>query len=213
MPKWRTSVVCGLRTVLFVAIGRRSSFFCRHFDNFLRPRRFLREAQEQYGKAIPYDELCALPYLDAVCREMLRLYDCHGASVGTVLPLSEPGTTIFLNLRACNANKAIWGEDAGEWKPERWLRPLPKAVEDAHIPGIYANLLRMTFISGGNACIGFMFSQLEMKIILSILVSNFHFALSPDKPIFWNFGVVTYPVTDHASSKPEMNLNVGFVSR
>lgn len=34
----------------------------------------LREAQEQYGREIPYDELSALPYLDAVCRETLRLY-------------------------------------------------------------------------------------------------------------------------------------------
>ena len=33
----------------------------------------LRDAQEQYGSEIPYDELCALPYLDAVCRETLRL--------------------------------------------------------------------------------------------------------------------------------------------
>ena len=33
----------------------------------------IREAQEQYGKEIPYDELFALPYLDAICRETLRL--------------------------------------------------------------------------------------------------------------------------------------------
>ena len=50
------------------------------------------------------------------------------------------GTMFMLNLRACNTNKALWGEDAKEWKPERWLEPLPKAVEDARIPGIYANL-------------------------------------------------------------------------
>ena len=31
------------------------------------------EAQEQYGQDIPYDELVALPYMDAVCREILRL--------------------------------------------------------------------------------------------------------------------------------------------
>ena len=31
------------------------------------------EAQEQYGEDIPYDELVALPYMDAVCREILRL--------------------------------------------------------------------------------------------------------------------------------------------
>lgn len=31
------------------------------------------EAQERYGEDIPYDELVALPYLDALCREILRL--------------------------------------------------------------------------------------------------------------------------------------------
>ena len=57
----------------------------------------------------------------------------------TEIPIPK-GTTVILNLRACNTNKALWGEDAHEWKPERWLKPLPRAVEDARIPGIYANL-------------------------------------------------------------------------
>jgi cytochrome P450 len=72
------------------------------------------------------------------------------------MPLSEPiigvdgtklneivvpkGTPLFLGLRACNRNKAIWGDDALEWKPERWLQPLPESVGNAHIPGIYSNL-------------------------------------------------------------------------
>lgn len=30
-------------------------------------------AFEQYGAVIPYDELSELPYMDAVCRETLRL--------------------------------------------------------------------------------------------------------------------------------------------
>ena len=78
------------------------------------------------------------------------------AKKDTVLPLLEPmravdgttmteipvpkGTTIFSNLRACNTNKAVWGEDALEWKPERWLSPLPAELEDARIPGVYAHL-------------------------------------------------------------------------
>ena len=33
----------------------------------------VREAREQYGEEIPYDEIMTLPYLDAVCRETLRL--------------------------------------------------------------------------------------------------------------------------------------------
>lgn len=50
------------------------------------------------------------------------------------------GTIVLLGVRACNRNKDIWGPDALEWKPERWLSPLPKAVTDARIPGVYSNL-------------------------------------------------------------------------
>lgn len=73
-----------------------------------------------------------------------------------VMPLSTPikgvdgkpihevfvpkGTDIYIASYACNRNPALWGEDAHEWKPERWLSPLPGAVTDARIPGIYSNL-------------------------------------------------------------------------
>ena len=73
-----------------------------------------------------------------------------------VLPLSEPirgldgtmvreipipkDTTVIVGLLSSNRNKAIWGEDAMEWKPERWLSPLPGSVTDAKIPGVYSNL-------------------------------------------------------------------------
>ncbi len=50
------------------------------------------------------------------------------------------GTNIFISITACNRNKKLWGDDAHEWKPERWLSPLPAAVSEAHIPGVYSNL-------------------------------------------------------------------------
>ena len=34
----------------------------------------IKEAQQQHGDNVPYDILVDLPYLDAVCRESLRLY-------------------------------------------------------------------------------------------------------------------------------------------
>lgn len=49
-------------------------------------------------------------------------------------------TTILLGIRACNRSEAIWGEDALEWNPERWLSPLPESVTTAHVPGVYSNL-------------------------------------------------------------------------
>ena len=49
-------------------------------------------------------------------------------------------TVVIAALLSSNRNKAVWGEDAMEWKPERWLSPLPAELEDARIPGVYAHL-------------------------------------------------------------------------
>ena len=72
-----------------------------------------------------------------------------------VLPLSHPitdvngeqlkdifipkGTKVFVNIMGINRSRDIWGDDANEWKPERWLKPLPESVTGSHIPGIYMN--------------------------------------------------------------------------
>ncbi|TBU29234.1 cytochrome P450 [Dichomitus squalens] len=213
------------------AVSRILHLLCQHQDVQDNLRAELRAAIEHYGAEIPYDELTALPYLDAVCRETLRLFAPVNISIrqawrDTMLPLLEPihaidgtimtevpvpkGTTVIANLPACNTNKAIWGEDARKWKPERWLKPLPPSVEEAHIPGIYANT--MTFLAGGYACIGFKFSQLEMKSVLSMLVDNFKFEL-PEKPITWNFAGINYPSMGYTSPKPEMVLKVSFAVR
>lgn len=73
-----------------------------------------------------------------------------------MLPLSSPiegldgklmheifvprGTNVVSSIMAANRNKKLWGDDAHEWKPERWLSPLPSAVTEAHMPGVYSNL-------------------------------------------------------------------------
>ncbi|RPD74067.1 cytochrome P450 [Lentinus tigrinus ALCF2SS1-7] len=181
------------------------------------------------GGDLGYDTLVSLPYLDAVCRETLRLYApitraFRESRADAVLPLSQPvrgldgkmmheipvpkDTVVVVGLLSSNQNKQVWGEDALEWKPERWLAPLPESVAEAKIPGVYSNL--MTFLGGGRACIGFKFSQLEMKVVLCLLLSKFTFALSP-KPIFWNLSGVRYPsVGDGSTSaKPSLPMKVG----
>ncbi|OBZ67551.1 hypothetical protein A0H81_12337 [Grifola frondosa] len=198
-----------MSTMIFAAMDTTSNalaltldLLAQHPDVQDKLRKEIVEARD--GRDLPYDELVGLPYLDAVCRETLRLHDpvplvFRETRNDIVLPLSEPiqgvdgsmmseipipkDTAIMVGVMASNTSKTIWGDDAHEWKPERWLSPLPSAVSDAHIPGIYSHL--MTFLGGGRACIGFKFSQLEMKVVLSLLLSNFTFELS-DKPIMWN---------------------------
>ncbi|RDX41898.1 cytochrome P450 [Lentinus brumalis] len=182
----------------------------------------------QAGQEVSYDQVMDLPYLDAVTRETLRLYGPVGklsrvARQDTVLPLHGPirgtdgtlitelhvpkGTVAMLNLWACNTNKALWGEDAYEWKPERWLGPLPRALDEARIPGVYSNL--MSFYGGGRGCIGFKYAQLELKVVLSVLLANFKFELT-DKEIVWNHAGVAFPSVGK-SRKPEMPLKVSAI--
>ncbi|KAJ6566197.1 cytochrome P450 [Mycena capillaripes] len=137
------------------------------------------------------DELNALPYLEQVIRETMRV---HAPAVFTtrmameddLLPLSKPyidkkgkshdsfpipkGQMIHIPILAVNTDKEIWGEDAAEFKPERWEK-VPDSA--SAIPSVWANLL--TFFAGPHNCIGFRFSLAELKALLFILVRAFEF--------------------------------------
>lgn len=58
----------------------------------------------------------------------------------TLSELFIPANTgIIIGVKAVNTSPELWGPDAGEWKPERWLSPLPDSITNAGIPGVYAN--------------------------------------------------------------------------
>ncbi|KAF9815150.1 hypothetical protein IEO21_04768 [Rhodonia placenta] len=182
------------------------------------------------GNELSYDELVELPYLEAVCRETLRLYSpaswvTRKTRQDTIMPLSKPlrgvdgtliheipvpkGTEVVVGIRAANRNPDLWGPDSDEWKPERWLSPLPDTVTNAHVPGVYSNL--MTFLGGSRACIGFKFSQMEMKVVLVTLLQSFKFTLS-DKPIVWNLSGIAYPTIGPVDPVARLPLNVEVIS-
>lgn len=54
--------------------------------------------------------------------------------------LVPKGTIVILSVLGINNDPSIWGADAAQWKPERWMSPLPDTVTNARIPGIYSNL-------------------------------------------------------------------------
>nr|A0A2R4SBW0.1 RecName: Full=Ganoderic acid synthetase CYP5150L8; AltName: Full=Cytochrome P450 monooxygenase CYP5150L8 [Ganoderma lucidum]AVZ44872.1 ganoderic acid Z synthetase CYP5150L8 [Ganoderma lucidum] len=227
LAQMSTFILAGMDTTSN-ALSRILHLLAEHPDVQEKLRHELSEAREIVGngKDVPYDDLVKLPYLDAVCRETLRLHPPlnligRRAAKDMVVPLSSPvrgrdgtlvnevtlpkDTFVLLGLQACNTNKKLWGEDAYEWKPERWLQPLPSMLEEARVPGVYSNL--MSFSGGVRSCIGFKFSQLEMKVLLTILLPAFSFELT-EKPIFWNTSAVSYPTMDKDSTRPEMLLKV-----
>jgi len=157
------------------------------------------------------DELNALPYLDAVVRETLRIHapvasTMRVATQDDILPLGEPikdkygrmmdgipikkGQTLMIPILALNRAKSIWGEDSLEFKPERW-ESTPEAA--ASIPGIWGHML--SFLGGPRACIGYRFALVEMKALLFTLIRAFEFELAvPVEDIGKKSTIVQRPV-------------------
>ncbi|PSS34169.1 hypothetical protein PHLCEN_2v1786 [Hermanssonia centrifuga] len=226
-------LVAQMSTMLFAgtdttsnALARTLHLLSMHPDVQERLRDEIIQAADTYGQDIPYEQLFELPFLDAVCRETLRvdmpLNFIVRETVGdSVLPLHQAitgidgtpiheiavpkGTMVLVALAACNRSRAVWGEDALEWKPERWLSALPETVGQARVPGVYSNL--MTFSGGGRSCIGFRFSQLEMKVVLAVLLQHFRFSLT-DKKIVWNFSGIHFPSMHTDGTTPSLILKV-----
>ncbi|PPQ63339.1 hypothetical protein CVT24_006712 [Panaeolus cyanescens] len=141
------------------------------------------------------DELNSLHYLDFVVRETLRLHPPLTATLRVamkddIVPLAQPikdhngsiisdhlevkeGQLISFGIMPLNSSTAIWGEDASEFRPERWNK-VPEGA--THIPGIWGN--SYTFLGGPRACIGYRFAVVEMKAILFTLVRAFDFTLA-----------------------------------
>ncbi|KII85490.1 hypothetical protein PLICRDRAFT_56724 [Plicaturopsis crispa FD-325 SS-3] len=156
------------------------------------------------------DELNALPYLDNVVREVMRVqapvvHSMRTAMRDDVIPLARPfvdrkgverheiriskGESIVIPILVLNRSKEIWGEDAAEFKPERWDH-LPETVTT--VPGVWGH--QLTFLAGPHACIGYRFSVVEIKTLLFTLLRAFEFELAvPAADIEHKLSVVQKP--------------------
>jgi cytochrome P450 len=174
----------------------------------------LREELLAFGADPTYDQLKAnLPYLDAVVHEILRLHPPVGeftrlAAADDVIPLSEPvctesgemtdsisiarGTLITIPGAAINRSLAIWGPDAKEFKPDRWLTEDGISGKAREVQG-HRHLL--TFVDGPRTCLGKDFAITEFKTVLLVLVKNFVFEMrdGPDSQVEIVRGIMARP--------------------
>ncbi|KIO34089.1 hypothetical protein M407DRAFT_17002 [Tulasnella calospora MUT 4182] len=177
------------------------------------------------------EELNNLPYLDAVVRENLRYRSVvdstsRCAIKDDVIPVSTPykdrkgiermefriaaGEQILIPIRSLDRDKGIWGEDADEFKPERWMvgNTHPRSAE---IPGVLSGVL--TFLGGPRACIGYRFALMEMKVLIFTVVRGLSFELPESPPLIEprsRIDIVTRPAIRQAdgSYKNSMPLRV-----
>ncbi|KAF8688378.1 cytochrome P450, partial [Rhizoctonia solani] len=214
------------------ALSRTLHLLAEHQDVQVKLREEIRQAYNSYGKNLDYDQLNSLSYLDAVCRESLRLHSPASAIARTAtsdwdLPLYYPvtakdgksvvtnihvtkGTSIHLSIRAANMDERTWGEDAGEFRPGRWLEPLPPSLSNARIPGVYSST-RAAFVPRDEVFPTRDELVSSHKLVLSNLVGSFQFDSSEDN-IKWNDDGIVKPYIQHKdgslSDEPAMLLRV-----
>ncbi|KAF9257969.1 cytochrome P450 [Marasmius fiardii PR-910] len=169
-----------------------------------------------------------LKYLNAHIKETLRLYPSvphteRMAFEDTILPLSQPITTtsgrvihelrikkdqnIYFGVASYNRNPLVWGSDAHEFDPLRWL---DGRCDVGNLPGSigpYSNLA--TFAGGTRTCLGWRLGVLEMQIVISELVSKFRFSFNPgqENDIILGFALSLLPL-DAKSKNPGLPLLV-----
>lgn len=130
-----------------------------------------------------------LPYLNAVCSEILRIYPVAIITFPRVVrtPLSlggyelEPGTVILGSIYLTHQREDIYPEPK-QFKPERFLERQFSAYE--YLP----------FGGGTRRCIGLAFAQLKMKLALAKILSSLELELVNDGEVrLKRRGLVTGP--------------------
>ncbi|KAF4550341.1 Cytochrome P450-like protein 23 [Elsinoe fawcettii] len=143
------------------------------------------------NEPITYLQCQKLPYLTAVCKEAMRLHPSiiwqlvrHAPETGLVVNgLKIPASaTVGISPMAQNRDKQIWGDDAEDFRPERWL------VSEERTRYLDSN--DMTFGgSGPRMCIGRNIALVEVYKFVAQLVRNFDVEIvNPEQP--WR--VVSY---------------------
>lgn len=158
-------------------------------------------------------EIDGLSYLTAVCNEMLRTFSpvqatarvatCDTSLDGQFIP---KGTRCVVPIAAINTDPMLWGPDAAEFRPERWLTPEQggTSTHNAASGGATTNYAFTTFIHGPRSCIGNTFSKSEMACILAAWVGRFSFELQ-DKSLLDERNI---KVNTSVVAKPEGGLNM-----
>uniref|UniRef100_A0A0K8TVP5 Cytochrome p450 n=1 Tax=Epiphyas postvittana TaxID=65032 RepID=A0A0K8TVP5_EPIPO len=137
------------------------------------------ELKEVFGdsdRPISAADLPKLKYLEVVIKEALRLYPpvpvilrevTQDVTLPSGLTLLKD-VTIFINIWGIHRNKEYWGEDAEEFRPERFLEG-PLKHPNQFVP----------FSHGVRNCLGYQYAMMSMKSSISSVLRRY-IILPPD---------------------------------
>ena len=126
-------------------------------------------------KEIDYETVNEMPYLEACIQETLRLYPIVLRNQRACVKdsningmLIKKGTQVIVPTWAMHRNPELFGDDASDFIPERFLEDGGEKMAE-HV----SNHTFHAFGGGPRICIGMRFAMVEMKIAISKLLKNF----------------------------------------
>ena len=171
--------------------------------NFPPPNIAIHSQKEMVEYVVPFVEAQKLSFLDAVMKEVFRLWPALGMQLMERVTPPEgahimdeyiPGNTIV----SCNAwilhrLKSTYGEDADEFRPSRWLQANPDQL-------LAMNKSMLGFGAGPHTCIGKNIGLLELyKAVPSLLRI---FTVSPSlKELFYYIIFNAYAIVQIGRSR------------
>ncbi|KAF4038939.1 Cytochrome P450 [Phytophthora infestans] len=122
----------------------------------------------------------SLVYLEAAIKETLRLFPVAPISGRTAMRdvtmsngvFLAKGTSVHMPHYTMGRMKSVWGPDAEEFKPERWIDPVTRKI-------LAVSAFKFSaFYGGPHACLGMKFAMSEIKITLAMLLSRYNLKTS-----------------------------------
>lgn len=159
----------------------------RHLATHLESQKKLYEELLSRNVALPasFEAVQNLPYLEGIVREALRLHsqivvrqERVAPAGGLMLPNGiclPAGTNVGALGQAMTLHRDVFGPDADEYKPERWMKRDNESQIQYDERRKSMERSDMTFGHGSRACIGKNLTLLELHKAVASLVLTFRF--------------------------------------
>lgn len=174
-----------LREVIFriLSVGGCLKKVLTEIGTVLQARSAATVSEKEFKKPITWLEGQSMVYFQAVLKECLRIHP----GVGQLIPRDVPagglticgqylpeGTVVGCNAWTIHRDRGIFGEDADEFVPERWL------VDDEERVRAMDNAM-FTFGAGSRICLGKNIALLEISKLVPELLRRFEITLVDPK--------------------------------
>ncbi|KAH6632420.1 cytochrome P450 [Chaetomium tenue] len=168
------------------------SFFWHVLDDQCVYNSVLREIEQAVATGVlpaegnvTWNQAQSLPYLQACLKEAMRVRPAVGLNITRVVPpegaeldghFFPGGTTIACNGWVLHRDKEVFGQDADDYKPERWLEDEERAKR--------MERYMFQFGGGSHLCIGRNLALLEINKVVPRLLRDYRFELAhPGRPL------------------------------